>query len=115
MKKLIGIITIIALFTIIATAKDNKNDMKKNSPVIIDVRTQQEFDAGNIAGAKLIPYDVISSKIAEIVPNKETKIILYCRSGRRSGIAQKTLQDLGYKNVENYGSMESAKQKLGIK
>jgi phage shock protein E len=115
MKHIIALFTLIILFTMITTAKDNKTAMTKNSPVIIDVRTQQEFDGGNIEGSKLIPYDVISSKIVDLVPNKETKIILYCRSGRRSGIAQKTLQDLGYKNVENYGSMESAKQKLGIK
>lgn len=83
--------------------------------MIIDVRTQAEYDSGNIQGSKLIPFDIITSKINEVAPNKDTKIILYCRSGRRSGIAERSLKEIGYKNVENYGSMQQAKDKLGIK
>jgi len=47
------------------------------------------------------------------VPDKNTPVILYCHSGRRADIALKTLKDLGYSQVENYGGYEAAKQRLG--
>ena len=50
--------------------------------------------------------------IGEAKVNKDDTVILYCRSGRRSGIAQETLQRLGYTRVENYGSLDAARQKL---
>lgn len=116
MNKALGLIAIIILMTMMVFAKDNKpNVAKSTKPIIIDVRTEQEFNAGNIKGSILIPYDVITKKITEIAPDKNSKIILYCRSGRRSGIAESSLKELGYKNVENYGSMQSAIEKLGIK
>jgi phage shock protein E len=116
MKNLLSLFAITLLFTLMTFAKDNSQVNKsKNGPFIIDVRTEQEYNSGNIQGSYLMPFDVISSKITAVVPNKDSKIILYCRSGRRSGIAEKTLKDMGYKNVENYGSMQAAKDRLGIK
>lgn len=103
------------LFVSITDAKEKNVNEKNNKPMIIDVRTEQEYNAGNIEGSILIPYDVIGDKIADTAPNKNSKIILYCRSGRRSGIAEGVLKEMGYTNVENYGSMQSAKDKLGIK
>ncbi len=114
MIKYFSLILITMLFTMTAFAKDSKST-KDNKAVIIDNRTEAEFNAGHIEGAKLVPFDVIDKKIKEVVPNKDTPIILYCRSGRRSGIALQTLKELGYKNVENYGGMHTAKEKLGIK
>lgn len=103
------------LFTVTAISNENNKTKSDNKTVIIDNRTEAEFRAGHIEGAKLVPYDVIAEKIKEVVPDKNAKIILYCRSGRRSGIALQTLNSLGYKNVENYGAMHTAKEKLGIK
>ena len=103
------------LFTVNAISNDNNKTKTDNKTVIIDNRTEAEYKVGHIEGAKLVPYDVIADKIKEVVPDKNTKIILYCRSGRRSGIALQTLNSLGYKNVENYGGMHTAKEKLGIK
>ena len=80
--------------------------------VVIDVRTEQEFQAGHVPGALLIPYEQIGQKIASANVAKDDHIVLYCRSGRRSGIAQSTLKSLGFSNVDNYGSLEQARKRL---
>ena len=60
--------------------------------VLIDVRSQEEFASGALPGAKLIPHGDIAARIAEVAPDKNTPVVLYCRSGRRSSIAQDDLQ-----------------------
>ena len=82
----------------------NKLNAKENF-VLLDVRTQEEFNAGHIAGAILLPYDEINVKAATVLPDKEKEIVLYCRSGRRSAIAKKALVELGYKDVEDFGGI----------
>ena len=82
----------------------NKLNAKEDF-VLLDVRTQEEFDAGHIAGAVLLPYDEINVKAATVLPDKEKEIVLYCRSGRRSAIAKKELVELGYKDVEDFGGI----------
>lgn len=73
--------------------------------VLLDVRTQEEFDNGHIPGALLLPYDEIDQKAAQLLPEKEKEIIIYCRSGRRSAIAKDSLEALGYTNVKDFGGM----------
>jgi phage shock protein E len=80
--------------------------------VVIDVRTEQEFQAGHIQGALLIPHDQIAQKIANAKISKDDHVVLYCRSGRRSGMALDTLKGLGFSNVENYGSLEQAQKRV---
>ena len=82
----------------------NKLNAKENF-VLLDVRTQEEFDAGHIPTAILLPYDEINLKAATVLPDKEKKIVLYCRSGRRSAIAKKALVELGYKDVKDFGGI----------
>lgn len=82
----------------------NKINAKENF-VLLDVRTQEEYDAGHIASAVLLPYDEITVKAASVLPEKEKEIVLYCRSGRRSAIAKKALVELGYKKVEDFGGI----------
>jgi phage shock protein E len=77
----------------------------------IDVRTAEEYKAGHLAGAINIPYDEIEQKIATVSVDKTADIQLYCRSGRRSGIALETLRGLGYSKVTNAGAYEQLKQK----
>lgn len=79
-------------------------------PIWIDVRTQAEYDAGHLSNAVLIPYDAISTKITSVIKDKNQLINLYCRSGRRAEIALKTLEQLGYSNVQNLGSYEELKK-----
>lgn len=73
--------------------------------VLLDVRTQEEFDNGHIPGALLLPYDEIDQKALQLLPEKEKEIIIYCRSGRRSAIAKDSLEALGYNNVKDFGGM----------
>jgi phage shock protein E len=83
--------------------------LNENSTVI-DVRTEREFRGGHLKNALNIPYGEISNKISEHVTDKNKEIILYCRSGRRSGIAKKVLNDRGYTNVINAGSYKKLKR-----
>ena len=77
----------------------------------IDVRTLEEYNAGHLEGAVHIPYDEIEQKIQAVSADKTADIQLYCRSGRRSGIALETLRGLGYSKVTNAGAYEQLKQK----
>lgn len=77
--------------------------------VLIDVRTADEFASGALPGAKLIPHGDIAARIAEVAPDKNTPVVLYCRSGRRSSIAQNELQALGYTQVINAGGYDQFK------
>ena len=74
--------------------------------VILDVRTEEEFDGGHIPDAVLLPYDEITAEIAEkILPDKTKKVLIYCRTGRRSAIAATALLDLGYTAVYDFGGI----------
>ena len=73
--------------------------------VIIDARTQSEFDEGHIPGAILIPEYEIAERAEKELPNKDQLILVYCRSGRRSKIAAQALVDLGYTNVKEFGGI----------
>lgn len=84
-------------------------------PVIIDVRSQEEWDAGHIEGAIRITHDVIGSRIEAAVKDKSTPITVYCRSGRRAAVAKQTLDKMGYTKVENAGGYEDLKKKLAPK
>ena len=74
--------------------------------IVIDVRTLEEFESGHIEGSSNIEWQEISS-IADNI-NKDQKIYLYCRSGRRSQNATDILVDLGYKDVTNLGGIKDA-------
>jgi phage shock protein E len=83
-----------------------------SSPTVlwIDVRSEAEFAQGHLPGAILVPHDTIAAKIATLAPDKSQPIQLYCRSGRRSGIAAQVLKDMGYTAVTNAGGYEQLKQ-----
>ena len=65
----------------------------ENPPLILDVRSVEEFDAGHIPGALNIPHDQVASRLAEI--EGHTAIILYCRSGRRADLVAPTISQTG--------------------
>ena len=73
--------------------------------IIIDARTQSEYDEGHIKGAILIPETEISKRAEKELPDKNQLILVYCRSGRRSKIAAQALVDLGYTNVKEFGGI----------
>lgn len=72
--------------------------------VLIDVRTPQEFASGHVAGAMNIPVDRIAT-LAERVPDRDTELVLYCRSGARSARAAAQLRELGYERITDLGPM----------
>lgn len=73
--------------------------------IILDVREQDEFDAGHIEGAVLLPYTKIEEQAEQMLPRKDQLILVYCRSGRRSKIASESLANLGYTNVKEFGGI----------
>ena len=88
------------------TAEEAKQIMDtEEGYIILDVREQDEYDAGHIPGAILIPYTQIEEKANEMLPDKEQLILVYCRSGRRSKIAAEALAKLGYTNIKEFGGI----------
>ena len=73
--------------------------------IIIDARTQSEYDEGHIPGAILIPEYEIADRAEKELPDKNQLILVYCRSGRRSKIAAEELVKLGYTNVKEFGGI----------
>ena len=73
--------------------------------IIIDARTQEEYEQGHIPGAILIPEYEIADRAEKELPDKDQLILVYCRSGRRSKIAAEELVKLGYTNVKEFGGI----------
>ena len=73
--------------------------------IILDVREQDEYDAGHIPDAILLPYTQIEQKVEDVILDKNALLLVYCRSGRRSKIASETLSALGYTNVKEFGGI----------
>ena len=88
------------------TAEEAKGLMdSEDGYIILDVREQDEYDAGHIPGAILIPYTQIEEKATAMLPDKDQLILVYCRSGRRSKIAAEALAELGYTNIKEFGGI----------
>ncbi len=70
------------------------------APLIIDVRTEDEFLAGRIPGARLIPHTEIGNYVDSLSAHKDEPILLYCKSGKRSGDAAAVLEKAGFSKVQ---------------
>ena len=79
---------------------------------VLDVRSPEEFAAGHVPGAVNIPHDQVASRLAEIPKDKE--VVLYCRSGRRSGLAAETLEANGYKDLRLMQGDMAGWEKAGL-
>ena len=84
-----------------------KEELMENGAVLIDVRTAQEYAEGHLDNSINLTVDTIGINIESLVKDKNTKIIVYCRSGNRSATAANTLINLGYKNVYDLGAMSN--------
>ena len=73
--------------------------------VILDTRTEEEYETGHIPGAILISHEQIKEKAEQVLTDKDQLILVYCRSGRRSKLAAQDLVDLGYTNVKEFGGI----------
>ena len=88
------------------TAEEAKRIMDSvEDYIILDTREQDEYDTEHIPDAILIPYTEIDDKAAQMLPDKNMQILVYCRSGRRSKIAAEGLSRLGYTNVKEFGGI----------
>ena len=120
MKKLI--ILLLAVMMLTACGQDTENDQgavyvnitaeeakqimdSEEGYIILDVRTQEEYDEGHIPGAIVISHEEIAEKAEEVLKDKDQLILVYCRSGRRSKIAAEALVELGYTNIKEFGGI----------
>ena len=88
------------------TAEEAKGIMdREEGYIILDVRTQEEYDQGHIPGAIQISHEEIAEKAENVLTDKDQLILVYCRSGRRSKIAAEILVDLGYTNIKEFGGI----------
>lgn len=88
------------------TAEQAKELMgKEDDFILVDVRTQEEYDEGHIPGAILIPNETIGDTEIELLPNKDQLILVYCRSGVRSSQAAAKLAKLGYTQIVDMGGI----------
>lgn len=90
------------------TPAEAKSILESDKDVtLLDVRTLEEYKEKHIEGSLLIPLNILEQQIQKEIPNKNQKIIIYCRSGNRSKTAANILLEMGYKNVYDLGGINS--------
>ncbi len=82
------------------------NEIDENF-IILDVRNTEEFAESRIDGSINVPLMSIENKIETIIPNKNSTILVYCKSGVRAKLASETLVNLGYTNVYDFGGIDT--------
>ena len=88
------------------TAEEAKARLDANESVILlDVRTQEEYDEGHIPGSVCLPHEEIGPEMP-IAFDQDAEILVYCRSGRRSALAAEALSAMGYTNVADFGGIQ---------
>lgn len=78
---------------------------KESGYLLVDVRTEEEYEEGHIPGALLVPIEEIRERKVDAFPNPDQTLLLYCRTGRRAEDAAAILVKLGYKNVYAIGGI----------
>ena len=85
-----------------------KEMMDTEEVIILDVREQSEYDGGHIPGAVLLPVGTIDEDTAAaVIPEKDSTVLVYCRSGNRSKTAAAALAELGYTDVREFGGINT--------
>lgn len=87
------------------TPEEAKEMMAQDGVIVLDVRTADEFNAGHIENAVLIPDFEVATRAEGELTDKTQAILVYCRSGRRSAGAARQLVDLGYTAVYDFGGI----------
>ena len=90
------------------TQEEAKEMMDAQEVIILDVREQDEYDSGHIPGAVLLPVGTIDEETAaSVIPDKDSTVLVYCRSGNRSKTASSALAELGYTNIYEFGGINT--------
>ena len=120
MKKLLSILLAMLVLTACGQNKENEQEAiymnitaqeakqimdTQEGYMILDTRTQAEYDEGHIPGAIVISHEEIKEKAESILTDKNQLILVYCRSGRRSKLASEDLVELGYTNIKEFGGI----------
>jgi sulfur-carrier protein adenylyltransferase/sulfurtransferase len=82
--------------------------------VLVDTREPHEYEEAHIEGGRLVPPGILRDEIGSVVPDRSQRVLLYCRSGNRSGKAAQEMVDLGYENVANVEGGILAWQEAGL-
>ena len=90
------------------TQEEAKKMMDTQEVIILDVREQDEYDSGHIPRAVLLPVGTINEDTAaEVIPEKDSTVLVYCRSGNRSKTAAAALASLGYTKIYEFGGINT--------
>ena len=90
------------------TQEEAKEMMDAQEVILLDVREQDEYDSGHIPGAVLLPVGTIDEDTAaEVIPGKDSTVLVYCRSGNRSKTASAALAELGYTAIYEFGGINT--------
>lgn len=85
---------------------EQQKQAPQDTVLYLDVRTLEEYRGGHVKGAVLIPYDQMEQRWRELEAHRDRPIVLYCRSGRRAGVALEVLKAHGFTKVTNGGGVE---------
>ena len=79
---------------------------EQEDAIILEVRDKEEYETGHIPGAVLLPLGTIDEdSAASVIPKKDSVVLVYCRSGRRSKQASQALAELGYTQIYEFGGI----------
>ena len=90
------------------TQEEAKEMMDTQEVIVLDVREQNEYDSGHIPGAVLLPVGTVDEDTAAaVIPEQDSTVLVYCRSGNRSKTASSALAELGYTNIYEFGGINT--------
>lgn len=117
MKKIIALATCLLFIIAGCSSKEDSQvkkvtsdevvDLLKKDAILLDVRSESEYDGGHIPNAILLNVNDVENKIKDVSSDYDQAIIVYCRSGNRSATAAQTLIDMGYRNVYDLGAISN--------
>lgn len=88
------------------SALEAKAAMDSEDCIILDVRSQGDYEKEHIGNAVLLPRTEIEADAESIIPDKDAKILIYCKTGLNSALAAEKLIEMGYTNVYDFGGID---------